>query len=77
MKSGDIIEYNMKNISPEKFMHKMRWRNYSHSFKVRSNKICWNFWNQKEVCELSPSLIFCMIFEEKYFSRFILLIDQI
>ena len=35
------------------------------------------FKKQKEVCNLPPCLIFCMIFKEKYFSRFILLVDQI
>ena len=32
--------------------------------------------NQKKVWNQSPCLIFCMIFEEKYFSCYILLTDQ-
>ena len=33
--------------------------------------------NKKRSGTCAPSLIFCMIFEEKYFSRYILLTDQI
>ena len=35
------------------------------------------FEKQKEVWNFSPCLIFCMIFEAKYFSCYILLPDQI
>ena len=79
MKFGQLMEYNMSNTFPRKSYAKCGGGELfgRSQYQILFYKVYIKlFKKQKELWNQSPYLIFCMIFEEKYFSRYILLTDQ-